>query len=411
MLRNTKEQGLPTCPDEYQFSLIPQKLLGKAIDICRAFVYNKIETFQRGATMRKRPTIIEVARRAGVSVGTVSNVLRGAAHLHQADTVQRVKQAIAELNYRPSRVARSLVTRRTHTIGLIVEPQHGRLTTNPYLVGILDGVLECLTECGYQIKVITLVQVDRDYMLQQVQDHTTDGVLLVAPRSDSPLTQWVVEQEIPAVVVGSWLPHLPVSCVEVDNERAVYEGVRYLIELGHQCIGMLAGPLHQTSAIQRERGYLRALEEAGIPFEPHWLYRGDYTADSGRLGVVSLLQSDPNLTAVVCGNDRVAIGALQALQERGIPVPERVSILGFDDLPEGTLVTPRLTTIHHPRHEIGYMAAQLLLQRLNRADAPVERKMVPASLVVRESVAPPTPNIRPHHDRRENHETQRIYAD
>jgi DNA-binding LacI/PurR family transcriptional regulator len=173
------------------------------------------------------------------------------------------------------------------------------------------------SECGYQIKVITLVQVDRDYMLQQVQDHTTDGVLLVAPRSDSPLTQWVVEQEIPAVVVGSWLPHLPVSCVEVDNERAVYEGVRYLIELGHQCIGMLAGPLHQTSAIQREHGYLRALEEAGIPFESHWLYRGDYTAESGRLGVLSLLQSDPNLTAVVCGNDRVAIGALQALQERG----------------------------------------------------------------------------------------------
>jgi LacI family transcriptional regulator len=381
-------------PNECWFSINLQKLLGQAIDICCAFVYNEIETFQRGETMRKRPTIIEVAKRAGVSVGTVSNILRGAAHLHQPDTVQKVTQAIRELNYRPSRVAQSLVTRRTHTIGLVVEPQHGRLTTNPYLVGVLDGALECVTECGYQIKIITLVQVDRDYMLQQVQDHTTDGILLVAPRSDSPLIRWVVEQGIPAVVVGSWLPDLPVSCVEVDNEGAVRDGVRYLIEQGHRRIGMVAGPLHQTSAVQRERGYLRALEEAGIPFEPHWLYRGDYTADSGRFGVLTLLQSDPNLTAVVCGNDRVAIGALQALQEQGVQVPERVSILGFDDLLEGTLTTPRLTTIHHPRHEIGYMAAQLLLERLNQPDAPVERKMVPAYLVVRESVAPPTPNTR-----------------
>lgn len=339
--------------------------------------------------MRKRPTIVEVAKRAGVSVGTVSNVLRGAAHLHHPDTVQKVTQAMQELNYRPSRVAQSLVTRRTRTVGLVVEPQHGRLTTNPYLVGVLDGALEYITEQGYQIKIITLVRIGLDYMLEQLQDHSTDGIMLAAPRSDSPLVRWAVEHGVPAVVVGSWLPDLPISCVEVDNERGVYEGVRYLIEQGHRRIGMVAGPVHQTSAPQRERGYLRALEEARIPFESRWLYRGDYTAESGRLGALALLRNDPDLTAIVCGNDVVAIGALQALQAQGIRVPDEVSILGFDNLPEGTLVTPRLATIHHPRHEIGYLAAQVLLERLNQPDAPVVRKTVPTHLVIRESVAPP----------------------
>ncbi len=336
--------------------------------------------------MGKRPTIIEVAQRAGVSVGTVSNVLRGAHHLHHPDTVAKVMQAIREMNYRPSRVARSLVTRSTRTIGLVVEPQHGRLTTNPYLVGVLDGALEYMTEHSYQIKIITLTRIDKDYMLEQVQDSSTDGILLVAPRSDSPLIEWVVEHGVPAVAAGTWLPKIP--CVEVDNESGVYEGVRYLIEQGHRRIGVIAGPLHQTSALQRERGYFRALEEAGIPFESHWLYRGDYSIGSGRLGATALMERDSSLTALVCGNDVVALGAMQALQARGIQVPEQVSLLGFDDLPEGTLVTPQLTTLHHPRHDIGYLAAQRLLERLKHPDLPAVSRMLPTCLVVRNSVAP-----------------------
>ncbi len=338
--------------------------------------------------MKKRPTIIEVAHRAGVSVGTVSNILRGAEHLHHPDTVQKVMQAIRELNYRPSRVAQSLVTRRTRTIGLVIEPQHGRLTTNPYLAGVLDGALEYTTEQGYQIKIITLTRIDRDYMLEQVQDHTTDGIMLVAPRSDSPLLRWVVEHGVPAVVVGAWLPEIPIPCVEVDNENGVYEGVRYLIEEGHRRIGIVAGPLHQTSAVQRERGYLRALEEAGITFNPQWLYRGDYTYESGKQGALTLLERDPSLTALVCGNDVVALGSLQALHSRGIRVPDQISVIGFDDLPEGTLVTPQLTTVHHPRHEIGYLAAQVLVEQLHQPGETVVRRMVSANLVIRQSVAP-----------------------
>ncbi len=335
--------------------------------------------------MGKRPTIIEVARRAGVSVGTVSNVLRGAERLHHPDTVARVMEAIRELNYRPSRVARSLVTRRTRTIGVVIEPQHGRLTTNPYLVGVLDGALEYMTEQSYQIKIITLTRMDKEYMLEQVQDYSTDGIMLVAPRFDSPLIEWLVENGVPAVAVGTWLPHIP--CVEVDNETGAYEGVRYLVSLGHRRIGMIAGPLHQTSAIQRERGYHRALEEAGIRFEPHWLYRGDYSFASGKEGAIALLDRDPSLTAMVCGNDVVALGALQALQAAGVRVPEQVSLLGFDNLQEGTLVTPQLTTLHHPRHEIGYLAAQMLLERLKHPDVPVLSRILPTYLVVRNSVA------------------------
>lgn len=343
------------------------------------------------STRRKRCTIKEVAARSGVSVATVSNVLQNKSHLYSEETAQRVWQAVRELGYRPSSVARSLIRQRTDTIGVILEERQ-ELVLDPYVMSVLEGILEYTVPRDRPVKIISMMYQQRpDSFLAHVDDGSVDGVVLVAPRTYSMALQWAQQADIPAVVVGSTFPDSNLPCVDVDDSAAIYQAVQWLIDLGHRRIGHLAGPQTHWSARRRLQAYHQAMQDAGIAVEPTWVVEGRYTPPSGKEAMERLLEVTPMLTAVVCGNDWMAMGAMETIYQRGLRVPDDISIVGFDDIDTAQWVTPPLTTLRQPMRQIGAKAAELLLHQIETGKRVREVILFPAEMVVRQSVAPLRP--------------------
>jgi LacI family transcriptional regulator len=341
------------------------------------------------SVQRKRCTIKEVAARSGVSVATVSNVLQNKSHLYSPETAQRVWQAVRELGYRPSSVARSLIRRRTDTIGVILEERE-ELVLDPYVMPVLEGILEYTVPRNYSVKIISrLYQQSPDSFLAHVDDGSVDSVVLVAPRTHSTALQWAQQADIAAVVVGSTPPDAPLPCVDVDDTAAIYRAVHWLIELGHRRIGHIAGPQTQWSAKRRLQAYHQAMQDAGIEVKPDWVVGGRYTPPSGKEAMERLLNMSPDLTAVVCGNDWMAMGAMEAISQRGLHVPEDISLIGFDDIDTAQWVTPALTTMRQPMRQIGAKAAELVINQIETGKRTREVVLFPAEMVVRQSAAPP----------------------
>ncbi|GBC94809.1 HTH-type transcriptional repressor CytR [bacterium HR16] len=341
------------------------------------------------SVQRKRCTIKDVAARSGVSVATVSNVLQNKNHLYSPETAQRVWQAVRELGYRPSSVARSLIRQRTDTIGVILEERQ-EVVLDPYVMSVLEGILEYTVPRNYPIKIVSMLyQQSPDSFLAHVDDGSVDGVVLVAPRTHSAALQWAQQANIPAVVVGSTLPNTPLSCVDVDDTSAIYQAVCWLIEMGHRRIGHIAGPQTQWSAKRRLQAYRQAMQDAGIEVKLGWVVEGHYTPPSGKEAMEQLLNVAPELTAVVCGNDWMAMGAMEAIYQKGLRVPEDISLVGFDDIDTAQWVTPPLTTMRQPTRQIGAKAAELLINQIETGKRVRETVLFCAEMVVRQSVAPP----------------------
>lgn len=338
---------------------------------------------------RKRCTIKEVAARSGVSVATVSNVLQNKSYLYSPETAQRVWQAVRELGYRPSSVARSLIRQRTNTIGVILEERQ-ELVLDPYVMSVLEGILEYTVPRDYPIKIVSMLYQQRpDSFLAHVDDGSVDGVILVAPRTHSVALQWAQHTDIPVVVVGSTLPDTPLPCVDVDDTSAIYQAVRWLNEMGHQRIGHLAGPQTHWSAKRRLQAYHQAMADAGIGVKSQWVVEGRYTPPSGKEAMERLLEQAPELTAIVCANDWMAMGAIEAIYQKGLRIPEDISLVGFDDIDTAQWVTPPLTTMRQPMQQIGAKAAELLVTQLETDKRAREVVLFPAQMIVRQSVAPP----------------------
>jgi DNA-binding LacI/PurR family transcriptional regulator len=341
------------------------------------------------SVQRKRCTIKEVAARSGVSVATVSNVLQNKSHLYSRKTAERVWQAVRELGYRPSSVARSLIRQRTDTIGVILEERQEPVLDS-YVMGVLEGILQYTAPRNYPVKLVSMMyQQSPDSFLAHVDDGSVDGVLLVAPRVHSDALRWAQEAQIPALVVGSTPPEITVPCVDVDDVTAIYQAVRLLLEMGHQRIGHIAGPQTQWSGKRRLQAYHQAMQDAGIVVEDDWVAEGNYTPPSGKAAMELLLQVSPPLTAVVCGNDWMAMGAMEAIYQKGLRIPEDISVFGFDDIDTAQWVTPPLTTMRQPTQQIGAKAAELLIEQIETGKRECEVVLFPAELVVRHSVAPP----------------------
>ncbi|MBM3493223.1 MAG: LacI family transcriptional regulator [Armatimonadetes bacterium] len=268
---------------------------------------------------------------------------------------------------------------------------HGAVHDKPFFcIAVLDGILEYAAEADYQVKVVSLRRTDSEYVSARLDDGSVDAVAILAPPVDGPSVRWAIEAGRPTVVVGSLPPDVPLTRIDVDDERALFEAVRWLAHIGHERIGIITGPPSQWSAVRRERAYARALTEAGLPLAPTLRYAGDYEASSGQLGASSLLNVHPRPTAIVCGNDAVAIGAMEALQQLRVRVPEDVSILGFDDHELAQWSTPKLTTIRQPLHEMGVKAAEILIGGLEGGAPPETRSITyPGVLVKRKSVSRP----------------------
>ncbi len=323
----------------------------------------------------------DVARLAGVSHQTVSRVLNEHPNV-RPQTRQNVLAAIAQLGYRPNAAARTLVTRRTRTLGVV------SFDTTLYGPASMLYGIERAAAHSYFIAVASLPALDRRSVVGAVDrflDQGVEGIFVIAPKSSAVAACSKIRSHVPLIAVGCGT-HAPLTSVAVDNAAGAALATRYLLDQGHRTVHHIAGPASWVDAQERVAGWRDALTAAGAPV-PDPL-AGDWSAASGyRLG--SQIADSPEITAVFCGNDHMALGLLRALAEHGRRVPGDVSVVGFDDIPESGYFLPPLTTVRQDFGELGRRALDALADMINGRQPPEPCLRIPPHLLARTSVSRP----------------------
>jgi LacI family transcriptional regulator len=339
----------------------------------------------------KRPTIRDVAAHAGVSHQTVSRVINGNG-LVATGTRERVLQAIQELEYVPSALARGLSSDRTHTLGMV-----GVDVSDYFFAQAVAGAEAEARKHGLFLVIGSIEAADGDERgyLRLMLERRVDGLVLARPffgPDMRPLLASLAER-LPLVVIAARL-HVPgVDTVEVDNRQGGLDAATFLIEQGHRVIATITGPLAWPHARDRLASYRVALRRAGLRADPALVERcNDWGPESGRAAAARLLQAESSFTAIFAHSDLLALGAITELRARGLRVPEDVSVMGYDDIPVASFVDPPLTTIRQPMRQVGAGAVTILLDKIaaarSHATSRPGRHLLRAELVVRQSTAP-----------------------
>lgn len=336
----------------------------------------------RDETGRRAPTIIDVARRADVSKSVVSRVMRGETAVSETSRVA-VTAAAEELGYRANAVARSLVERRTHNVGVVVSDLH-----NIFFAEVLDGLYAAAAELGYRAFITTG---NRDVAaeqraLEQLLELRADGVVLAGSRLPGEAIARAA-RSVPVAVVGSVLRLPGVDFVVDDDVKGAELAVQHLAALGHRAIALIDGG-SGAGAADRRSGYVEAMEHAGLGAEVQ-VEPGDFTESGGYEAARRLLGQRRMPTAIFASNDLSAVGALDAIKEAGLAVPADVSLMGYDNTALASLRHISLTTIHQPRTEIGEIALRAVVRRIESPGSRARRHVLAPTLVVRETTAPP----------------------
>ncbi|MFF2505996.1 LacI family DNA-binding transcriptional regulator [Streptomyces sp. NPDC058067] len=311
-----------------------------------------------------RPTLEEVAARAGVGRGTVSRVINGSPRVSDA-TRAAVEAAVAELGYVPNTAARALAANRTDAIALVVPEPETRFFAEPYFSGILRGVGAQLAETEMQLLLIFAGNDrERQRLARYLAAHRVDGVLLVSVHADDPLPDLLTQLEIPAVISGRRSAREALPSVDSDNFAGACAAVEHLLARGRRVIATIAGRLDVYGAQCRVDGYRAALEAAGREVDERLVVPGDFTEEGGRRAMTELLERSPELDAVFAGSDVMAAGARQVLRERGRRIPEDVALVGYDDSAIARHMDPPLTSVRQPIEEMGRAMIDLLLAEI-----------------------------------------------
>jgi DNA-binding LacI/PurR family transcriptional regulator len=330
-------------------------------------------------------SIKDIARAAQVSHSTVSRALRNSP-LVNSETRALIQKIADEKGYTVSAVGRSLATRRTNTIGVVVTT-----IADPFASEVVSGVEEFALVNNYSI-ILVASQADPARELRAVQsfqERRVDGVMVLASRIGALYLPMLSEMQVPIVLVNSHHPGGSVYSVGIDNAGGARLAIRHLLELGHTRIAYIGDRFGFQSDMERITGYRETIEEAGLNFEPELVAHGDGTPESGRNAMLRLLSLAQPPTAVFCYNDREAIGVMRAARERNLRLPEDLSVVGFDDLFLAAFTDPPLTTVQQPKREMGAQAGEILLQLL-RGEKPQSR-MNEGILVIRGSTTQPAP--------------------
>jgi DNA-binding LacI/PurR family transcriptional regulator len=331
--------------------------------------------------LARRPVMADVARLAGVSHQTVSRVVNDHPNV-RPQTRDNVLAAITKLAYRPNAAARTLVTRRTHTLGVI--------TCDTDLVGpasMLYGI-EQAARGTYFVSIASLPALDHGSALDAVErllGQGVEGIIVIAPSTSAVAALGGMPAEVPLVAVGCGTS-APLASVAVDNAAGAMAATRYLLGLGHRCVHYVGGPETSLDGQERTAGWRQALISAGV--RPPEILTGDWSSRSG-YAAGRALAAMPEVTAVLCINDQMALGVIRAMSESGRAVPDDVSVVGFDDIPEAEFFRPPLTTVRQDFAELGRRALRLLVQKIGGARADGPQQPVGTQLVVRDSAARP----------------------
>ncbi|WP_409421652.1 substrate-binding domain-containing protein [Pseudaeromonas sp. ZJS20] len=331
-------------------------------------------------------TIKDVAARAGVSISTVSHVLNHTRRVSEEAT-RNVLEAVSALNYAPNSVARSLKVNRTRTLGLLVTA-----STNPFFAEVVKGVEDYAFNQGYSLILCnTENQFERQrHYLRMLMEKRVDGLLVMCTDLDEAIQELMRSyQHVPQVVMD-WGGSSDFANVINDNARnGAYLAARYLLQMGHRHIACISGQLHKATTQLRLDGVRDALAELDLRLTDDLIFEGDYESQSGFDAMQQILALPQRPTAVFAFDDPMAMGALCAAHQAGIQVPEEISIMGYDDTELARFTCPPLTTINHPKAELGKTAVELLMARIRNKELATESLTVKPELVVRQSVAAP----------------------
>lgn len=332
-------------------------------------------------------TIKDIAKAAGVSVTTVSRALNGYRDI-RPDTRKRVIQIAEELNYRPSGIARSLVMKRSQTIGLIVSEMTRSRMGHHFLFDVICGVNDRARALGYDL-ILATTSSDEQHVVPYMElchRRHLDGVIMLGVRTNDPYLHEVLQSSIPCVLIDVPVSGKKCSYVTLDNREGARQAVAHLLRDGHRRIGFING--HREAFVSEERlqGYRHAMAEAGLAHE-EWVFHGDFDEASGSEGARRLLQQHPDLTALFCASDLMAIGAMRELKAMGKRMPQDVSVIGFDNIDLAHYVTPTLSTVHQPRYQFGTQAMDVIVNLLNGEE--VEPVVLAPEILIRESSGRP----------------------
>ncbi|MEW6578030.1 MAG: LacI family DNA-binding transcriptional regulator [Chloroflexota bacterium] len=332
------------------------------------------------------PTIKDVAKRAGVSVTTVSRVLNHHPHV-TGELTERVLAAIDELNYRPSRVAQRLRATHSRLVGVVFSD-----ITNPFYIHVLRGIEHVLSLGGSSVLIGNAdANTDREAsFIRLMQTEDVAGLIIAPTREDSPALASAIQEGLAVVVIDRRMRNVEVDTVVVNNFEGSLKAIHHLIQLGHTRIGVVSGPLHLTTGRERYAGYLQAMTDAGLRVDSSLTCFGDYRQSSGYELTQQLIRLPDPPTAMFVANNQMTIGALNAIHEAGRNIPSDIAVVGFDDLSWAISLNPPLTTVAQPAFEIGVNAAHLLLERIADPLRPTHTVVLETELIVRASCGSPS---------------------
>lgn len=340
---------------------------------------------------RKRPTLEDLARQLGVHSSTVSRVMNPQTrHLISEEVAQRVLEAAAGLDFQPNRVASSLRTRRSHTIGVVLPD-----ITNPLFPPILLGIEKVLTENGY-IALVANAGSDRAhqrFVVDQMLARQVDGLILATVTRNDPVLAHCLKDGVAVVAVNRSEAQGKVPDVVSDDRLGMRLTVDHLVGLGHRHIAHIAGPQVLSTGRMRQQGFVAAMKAHGL--EAHMVQTDGYTREGGRVACEAILHQFPAVTAIATGNDLIALGCYDALRAAKLRCPEDISLVGHNDMPMADMLAPPLTTIRIAHHEMGAQAARLLLEHIRGAQSDAAHVVLPPELVVRGSTAAPRIDAEP----------------
>jgi LacI family transcriptional regulator len=331
-------------------------------------------------------TIKDLAKLAGVSVTTISRALNGYSDVSEK-TRNKIKNLASEMNYYPNTVARSLVMKKTRTIGVILSEMMRSGVKDAVAFEILCGINDRASELDYDILLFNTnpkKQLAKSYN-DLCKERRVEGAIISGLRVHDKYLQEVAGQtDFPCVLIDIPLSGKKVGHVTTDNVQGARMAVCYLVELGHRNIAMINGHDEATVSQERLEGYRQTLEENGIPFRPELVFNGNFSEEGGAEAMHQIIIQHPHVTALFSASDLMVLGAIKAMERVGRKIPETMSIVGYDDIAIASYCSPRLTTIHQDRYEMGYQAAQLLIDMLEGRT--IKRKFIMKNeLVVRES--------------------------
>jgi DNA-binding LacI/PurR family transcriptional regulator len=337
------------------------------------------------STRASSPTLDEVAVLAGVSRATVSRVINDSPRV-SPEAREAVQSAVAQLRYVPNRMARSLVTRRTDTIALVLNEPNTQVFSDPFFASIVRGVSATLADTDLNLVLLTARdEREQEKVGRYARQGHVDGVILMSVHSEDPLPDILASAGVPLVLCGRPFDGREVAYVDADNRGGAVVAVEHLLGTGRTAIATITGPLDMIAGVDRYAGYRDALTAVRRELRPELVVHGDFTEAGGRRAMEELLARAPELDAVFVASDPMAVGALRALRAAGRRVPEDVAVIGFDDAAVAETCDPPLTTMAQPLADMTPLLTELLLRQIDGVGEPAESRICRTHLVRRAS--------------------------